>query len=409
MTTLQAKEVVLNYANIEGNNNKYYKLTIEQVGSMYEVVAEYGRVGKKPQVKRYQAYSELTAEKLFEQKKREKIRKGYLEVALLKEQEVKQTVTAERTKVEVKRTALQQEKYERIQRFIRNIRKEAKMYVENNVNLPLGAISPKRIEEARKVLERLKDETNTQQQLMYSNEFYRMIPIMFRGRKEDMILNNGDKIVAMYDLLAIMETVANKATLQMTEHEKVLEEMGIDLQVLSRRTKKYREIKERVESSHAPNHNYKVYVQDIYEVQKDEWDNRFNPYKVATQELYHGSLVENYTNILTNGLKIKPQGVRLTGSMFGNGIYFADKATKSASYSLGNFRGKGNGTYYMLICEVATGKEYKTEHAKPHYNKAPKGYNSVKGVMGSQLRNNEYIVYAENQVKIKYIIEMKVR
>lgn len=412
MTTYMDEEVVLNYADIEGNNNKYYKLHIQQEGYGYNVVAEYGRVGKRPQVKKYPANTESEAYTIYSKKKREKLRKGYQEVALLDTNEVTSVTTTPTDNKGKKRTPLQQAKYKRVQRFIRNIGYQAKLYVENHVNMPLGAISITRINEARMVLNQLKaDGLNPQEQVRLSNRFYSMIPVMFKGNAQDMLLNSGNKLIAMYDLLDIMEAVAKNATIQQDENEKVLGEMGITLEALSKNTKAYLKLKEKVENSQAPNHRYKVYVKDIFAVQKDEWDEKFNPFKVATKELFHGSLVENYTKILANGLKIKPAGVKLTGSMFGNGIYFADKSTKSASYSIGNFRGytEKNQSYYMLICEVATGKEYKTEFAKSNLVSAPKGYNSVKGVVGCQLANDEYIVYKESQAKIKYIVEIEVR
>ena len=58
------------------------------------------------------------------------------------------------------------------------------------------------------------------------------------------------------------------------------------------------------------------------------------------------------------------------------------------------------------MCKFALVNVYEVEKAE-NFNKAPNGYNSVKGKKGPYLRNNEFIVYNENQVKIEYIVEIE--
>ena len=48
-----------------------------------------------------------------------------------------------------------------------------------------------------------------------------------------------------------------------------------------------------------------------------------------TELYFHGSRNENFISILKTGLLIRPSGAIHTGSMFGDGIYFAPKARKS--------------------------------------------------------------------------------
>merc|ERR1711907_104 len=63
--------------------------------------------------------------------------------------------------------------------------------------------------------------------------------------------------------------------------------------------------------------------------------------------LFHGSNMENLVGILEGGLKIKPPGVYHSGSAFDEGIYFANKFSKSQNYcSYHNHKG------FMLLCEV---------------------------------------------------------
>ncbi|MCG7380044.1 hypothetical protein MH215_23910 [Paenibacillus sp. ACRSA] len=133
----------------------------------------------------------------------------------------------------------------------------------------------------------------------------------------------------------------------------------------------------------------------------------FNPYKVETMELFHGSRNENILSIMQNGLKIKPKSAVHTGSMLDSGIYSTDASTKFAQYCWGD-AGSALGGTFLFVCEGATGriKEYKS--AQPQLDSTPRPYNSVKGAKSpGGLVHNQYILYRENQVKIKYIIEFK--
>jgi poly [ADP-ribose] polymerase len=65
-----------------------------------------------------------------------------------------------------------------------------------------------------------------------------------------------------------------------------------------------------------------------------KFDKNLEKASVKKKRLYwHGSRNENWFNILQTGLLIRPSGAVHTGSMFGDGIYFADKAQKSIGYT----------------------------------------------------------------------------
>lgn len=78
--------------------------------------------------------------------------------------------------------------------------------------------------------------------------------------------------------------------------------------------------------------------------------------------LFHGSKIFNYIGIFSNGLKIAPPEAPATGYMFGKGVYFADMFSKSYSYcdffDTVDENGKNSKHMYMLLCEVALGKEF---------------------------------------------------
>jgi hypothetical protein len=126
--------------------------------------------------------------------------------------------------------------------------------------------------------------------------------------------------------------------------------------------------------------------------------------------------------------------------MFGKGVYFSDVFVKSQGYTRSNM---SDGEVYLLLCEVALGNM--SEHLQAKYMEvAAGGTQSTKGcgrtgpdfgkplyvtydgikiplqdviqyptkVNGTHiyhsLNYNEYIVYNEAQVKIRYLVKVKV-
>ena len=85
--------------------------------------------------------------------------------------------------------------------------------------------------------------------------------------------------------------------------------------------------------------------------------------------------------ILSQGLKISPAEADFTGSMFGDGIYFADTFDKSVQYcSDWNFFIQNEVNKFVLVCEVALGKmSERKDNTKP-IKKLPGGCDSVKGM-----------------------------
>lgn len=142
----------------------------------------------------------------------------------------------------------------------------------------------------------------------------------------------------------------------------------------------------------------------------------YKPRKQYTELLWHGSRNENWFNILQTGLLIRPSGAIYTGSMFGDGIYFADKFQKSLGYTSlrGSYWTGGSANTAMLaLFETILGEQmhihrHNSSHYRLDYNQVKRGgYDSVYAHGGADLRNNEYIVYTPNQCTIRYIVEIK--
>lgn len=130
---------------------------------------------------------------------------------------------------------------------------------------------------------------------------------------------------------------------------------------------------------------------------------------------WHGTRSANLVGITRRGLLIRPTGAVYTGSLFGDGKYFAWQSTKSLNYCDGGYwTGGGRGhtqKRYMFLLDCAFGNLFHSKNSQ-FFTTPPKGYHSVYGKSGyhSSLRNDEMITYdkddLENQSSIRYLFEI---
>jgi poly [ADP-ribose] polymerase len=163
---------------------------------------------------------------------------------------------------------------------------------------------------------------------------------------------------------------------------------------------------------------HKDRVTKVYKVVNNDTQTVFdtNLGKASNQDtklFWHGSRNQNWWFIVQQGLKIRPSGAIHTGSMFGDGIYFAAEADKSMGYTdSGRWaRGNSNGKVYMALYEVHVGNQYTIQSSDSglSYKKIrSKGdYHSTWGKKGHSLYRHEFIIYQSHQSTIKYLVEFK--
>jgi poly [ADP-ribose] polymerase len=93
--------------------------------------------------------------------------------------------------------------------------------------------------------------------------------------------------------------------------------------------------------------------------------------------------------------------------MFGHGIYFANKATKSTNYCSVRARGV---PHFLFLAEVAVGKSYIAPEAMSDLREPPQGHDSVLGraghttAWGGKLQFDEFIVYQATQQTLRYLV-----
>jgi poly [ADP-ribose] polymerase len=161
-------------------------------------------------------------------------------------------------------------------------------------------------------------------------------------------------------------------------------------------------------------------IKKVYKVVNTKTQTVFDKHMAAVDNkkkrfYFHGSRNENWFNILQTGLLIRPSGAVHTGSMFGDGIYFADKAQKSIGYT--SLRGSywargGDNKAFLALFDVHLGKEKEIlHHTSSCYSLSSsvlkrEGYDSVFAKGGADLRNNEFIVYNPAQCTVSHLIEI---
>jgi poly [ADP-ribose] polymerase len=168
----------------------------------------------------------------------------------------------------------------------------------------------------------------------------------------------------------------------------------------------YDQIKKLVTSTAV--HGYSIRILDIYEVEIPAERSAYTANKIGVsnkQMLFHGTRNANVLHILRSGLIIP--SMASNGRMLGNGIYFANKASKSTNYCSNT---SYSAPYMLLIAEAALGNMYIAPQATG-YNSPPSGYDSVFGKAGhtrtygyGTLANDEFVVYKPQQQTIRYLV-----
>lgn len=140
--------------------------------------------------------------------------------------------------------------------------------------------------------------------------------------------------------------------------------------------------------------------------------------KMRTKLLWHGSRNENWISILKSGLLLRPNAV-ITGKMFGDGVYFAPLAKKSLGYTSlsGSYWAHGGSNRaFMAVFETAYGTPwnvYDTMGGIFHHfgykelQDHSAGASCVHAHAGRALYNDEIIYYREDQMTVKYLVELR--
>lgn len=398
----------------ENNNNKFYKqIPISDT----EWKAEYGRVGSSPQTARYSMSQ-------WDKKYNEKIRKGYVDKTDLIEDAI--------VRVETKNPSDDFKTIENkaIAEIVNELQLMARNAIQQNYTVNSSAVTQAMVDEAQFIIDDLMSYNSVKPFNQVLLDLFQVIPRAMGDVKKHLAKTSDDfaKIIKReQDLLDVMrgQVIQNKVVSGVKEESNkpkndktILEHLGLTFEECTEED--IARIKVCLGSC-APN------FARAWKVINHQTQERFDAFIKEnnikeTKLLFHGSRNENWWSIICGGLKLRPTNAVITGKLYGMGTYFASKAKKSMGYTSlrGSYWANGSSNKgYMALMEVAYGTPYDvytfdSKYYNLNYEKLQqfqKGANCLHAHAGADightsLRNDEIVIYKEEQCTIKYLVEL---
>jgi len=430
------KENGLRYAKLihvsvdNGLTSQSNKVYIMEELSDGRIKCEYGRVGKSlvTEYKPSSKWDSVLKQKLSKTK-------GYTDVTDLLAEPVVDEAKPTNNKVD-------NIKDEIVRKLVDELMSFANKSIQRNYKVTQEAVSEQQVTAAQEIISNISGLIAIGVDIKHINDMllklYTIIPRrmdnvkdhLFRDISNDVTLTNAQRLIdneqsaldtmaGQVELIKQQREAARKAAeAEEKGEEEVIEEITIlDQMGLSIEVENDTETLELIKKLMGPNVNQ---IKRVFKVVNNKtqkiFDKHMDKVEVKKKRLYwHGSRNENWFNILQTGLLIRPSGAVHTGSMFGDGIYFADKAQKSIGYT--SLRGSywahgGDNKAFLALFDVHLGKQKEILHHDSSCYKLSKkvldneGFDSVFAKGGADLRNNEYIVYNSAQCTVSHLIEI---
>lgn len=391
----------------ENNHNKYYSLFPE--GDQFRV--EYGRVDA-TKTTRYYPMSK------WDSQISSKLKKGYQDITDLKKDLVEEISSAnpESPYKEIENAA--------IRAIVEKLQSLARETIQKNYTVKASAVTQDMVDAAQKIIDALANSCSAVEE--FNDNLLKLFTVIPRkmGNVRDYLANKVEDFAQIIskeqDLLDVMrgqiyvkpenepvETVEKK-------QQTILEELGLEMEETT--ADDVALIKTLMNESAGK-------FRKAWRVKNLKTQERFDKFVTEnnikdTRLLFHGSRSENFWSIIKTGLVLRPTNAVITGKMFGYGCYYASKCQKSIGYTSlsGSYWAHGgNNTAYMALFDVAYGTPYDvynfdSMYYNLDYNKLQQfqhGANCLHAHADrGMLRNDEIVVYKEEQMTIKYLIEI---
>lgn len=283
---------------------------------------------------------------------------------------------------------------------------------------PLGIVTPDGIQEARDILVKItghvrKGDFSSIDMVDYTNAYMRLVPqhvgMRFDIRKVFPDAAACQKQDDILDSLEASYAAMQKQPATKGKSKKPVEQVfRVDMDVLSDGPERRRLI-DWYEKSKKRMHGYdNVHVRQAYVVKLHDMDARYDTKLGTDTEVFHGTSQANCLSIMKSGLHVAPPSTAaIAGKMWGNGVYGAINSTKSLGYTFGRWGQSSSDCGWLFVCDFAMGNVYYPGRYGGVYS-PPRGYDSVWATAAKTgLHNDELIVYRDNQVRIKYLLECK--
>ena len=455
-------DCTLNQTDIGSNKNKFYIMQIIKNGSQHIVYIRYGRIGESGRTDYKTHPSESSAISFFEKQFRSKTGNAWLD----RDDFVKKAGKYFMAEIECADVSEEEESDEeseksdnklddRVIDFLKLISNTT--YMKNTLveleidteKMPLGKISQTQIDKAYEILDEINQNLADKDELVrLSSEFYTLIPNAC-GRQKPPIINTAKLVGKNINLLNELSQMVfgTKAVTKLKKDKgnlvKLYEDLHTEITPLDKTDDMYKILVDYLKNSKAPTHNFQYDVMDIFQIDREFERDRYDAYSAKLKNktlLFHGTRVANLIGIFSNGLLCDPSRlgiiVNITGKMFGLGIYTANSASKSISYCCAD---TSDNIACLFVAEVALGKimEKKQADISLTAKTLPRGYNSVKGIGKSSFEKydeyddgtripagkikpvagssdrvllyDEFIIYHDSQINLRYIIKLRIK
>ncbi|RXZ78033.1 WGR domain-containing protein [Paenibacillaceae bacterium] len=401
--SVRLNSVYLVKVEANANNNKFYRMIKD--GDSFDV--QFGRIGTSG----YQSTRYPMSR--WESTLKSKLKKGYVDQTRL----VSEPITAKRKEyLEIENIS--------ISTIVTRLQAMAKKAIEDNYTISSNKVTKAMIDEAQIVINKLMNTDSMDRFNAILIELFKTIPRKMRNVKGHLATSTNDFVQILQqeqDLLDVMKGQVSQEDEEKVIQEEInakpkqtiLEAMGLVFEDTS--TEEDNLIKEQMGS--IKNKFYRAWKVTNIRTQKKFDDFLIHNKLKDKRLLFHGSKNENFWSIINTGLVLRPAAA-ITGKMFGHGIYFAPKAQKSLGYTSLNgsyWAGGNSNSAFMGIFDVAYGKPYNVHSFDKKYyefnyeqlQKSCAESNCLHAHAGDMLKNDEIVVYKEDQLTIKYLIELR--
>ncbi len=408
-----AERMMYQLTDLADNHNKFYLVELwPQEDGNVRFRATWGRVGAKPQVK-----EKFATRREVERQIDEKLRKGYRRVELHEPKaDAAGSANAKRPRESIP------EIHPRISELVEWVFVEAGEHIQSYLAVPVDALSQAQVDEGRRLLAeaqnlflryRLNPFRREQNHAALSatiQAYYNSIPTRLPARidREEVVKRYCNEFAEQEERLNQLEAAISTIKEQRLHPNYTRYQMlGARLNVLSAEDEVRASLLEYIKRTQA--HGYEIKVREVFEVEIPAERRAYEVNKRGTSHrelLFHGTHTRNVRHILRSGL-ICPKAPS-NGRMLGNGIYLANRSTKSTNYCSSS---KKDVPKMLLIVEAALGKRYEAPTAQ--VKEPPRGYDSVWGKAGhtriavaapQTLMNDEFVIYSPAQQTIRYLV-----
>lgn len=389
------------------NNNKYYNIFPD--GDRIRV--EYGRIDSTKTTTYYPISK-------FESQVKSKIKKGYVDVTHLKKDLIQEisTTNTESPYKEIENAV--------VKAIVEKLQAMARETIQKNYTVKASAVTQDMVDAAQKIIDALANTSSAVEE--FNANLLKLFTVIPRkmGNVRDYLANKTDDFAQIIskeqDLLDVMRGQIyvkqddEPTTTVEKKQQTILEELGLVMEETT--ADDVALIKTLMNESAGK-------FKKAWRVTNLKTQERFDKFVADnnikdTRLLFHGSRSENFWSIIKTGLVLRPTNAVITGKMFGYGCYYAPKCAKSIGYTSlsGSYWAHGgNNTAYMALFDVAYGTPYDvynfdSKYYNLDYNRLQQfkpGANCLHAHADrGMLRNDEIVVYKEEQMTIKYLIEI---